>query len=148
MPDFYREGEYDRAGCIIGIAEREELVDGKHIAPGDAVIGLSSSGLHTNGYALARKVIFESAGLTIEDRLPGTDRAVGDILLEVHRSYFSCVYDLVREKKVKGMVHITGGGFYDNIPRVLNSKVRAVIDAHSWEPPPLFHFLEEAGEIS
>lgn len=148
MPDFYREGEYDLAGCIIGVAEREDLVDGTGISPGDVIIGLTSTGLHTNGYSLARKVIFKTAGLTTKDRLPGTDTIVGDLLLEVHRSYLGCVYDLVKAKKIKGMVHITGGGFYDNIPRALHRGVKAIIDTNSWEPPPLFHYLEEVGEIS
>jgi phosphoribosylformylglycinamidine cyclo-ligase len=148
MPDFYREGEYDLAGCIVGIVEKDNLIDGTRIAPGDTIIGLPSTGLHTNGYTLARKIVFESAGLGPDDNLPGTDSTVADMLLRVHRSYYPYVIELVQAMIVKGMIHITGGGFYDNIPRVMPQNVTAIVDATAWTPNPLFRFLEEEGEIT
>jgi len=148
MPDFYSEGEYDLAGCIVGIVERNNLIDGSTIAPGDLIIGLPSTGLHTNGYTLARKVVFESAGLESEDTLPGTDSTVAEILLRVHCSYYPYVIELAEAKTVKGMVHITGGGFYDNIPRIMPENVTAIVDTTAWRPLPIFRFLEEKGDIS
>jgi phosphoribosylformylglycinamidine cyclo-ligase len=148
MPDFYREGEYDLAGCILGITERNNLIDGMSISSGDVIIGLPSTGLHTNGYSLARKIIFETKNLAVGDTFPGTNLTVGDVLLEVHRSYFRYVHELVEGKAIKGMVHITGGGFYDNVPRVLPEGITAVIDANSWSPLEVFEFLEREGEIS
>src|SRR5687767_5235 len=118
MPGLYGEGEYDLAGCIVGIADRDRIVDGSGITPGDAVIGLASSGLHTNGYSLARRILFET--LTHDDRpaqLGG--RTLGEELLTPHRCYANILLPLLDEFRIKGMVHITGGGFYDNIPRIL-----------------------------
>jgi phosphoribosylformylglycinamidine cyclo-ligase len=148
MPGFYREGEYDLAGCILGIVEKKRFVDGRKITEGDVIIGLPSRGLHTNGFSLARKVIFEKAGLSPSDDLPGTGRSAGDVLLDVHLSYLPFVRDLLAEGLVHGMIHITGGSFYDNIPRVLPSSVTAIIDAVAWTPPPVFRFIEKKGEVS
>ncbi len=148
MPDFYAAGEYDLAGCIVGIADRSGYVDGSKVAPGDSVIGLLSTGLHTNGYTLARKIVFESVGLTAGDVLPGTDRTVGEVLLAVHRSYLGTVEPLLDSGVINAMVHITGGGFYENVPRVLPEGVTAVIETGNWTPGPVFEFLEKHGEVS
>ena len=147
MPGFYANGEYDLAGCIIGIIEKENLIDGSDIVPGDVIVGLTSTGLHTNGYSLARKVIFETCGLDTAEKFPGTEYNVGELLLEVHRSYFKHIEGLIRAKVIKGMVHITGGGYYDNVPRVLPGGITAVIDTNRWTPPFVFDFLQEQGGI-
>lgn len=148
MPEFYREGEYDLAGCILGIVERKRFLDGRRIRENDVIIGLPSSGLHTNGYSLARNVILEKAGLSPADILPEAGRSVADVLLEVHRSYFPYVRGLVEEGTLHGMVHITGGGFYDNVPRVLPESFRAVVDATAWTPPAVFEFIARRGGVS
>lgn len=147
MPGFYANGEYDLAGCIVGVVERSMLIDGKKISPGDEVWAYPSSGLHTNGYSLARKVIFEDAGLGIDDELPGTGKTVAGELLEVHRSYLPEVLTLRKTVEVKGLAHITGGGLVDNIPRILPGGCGIEIDTGSWEVPPVFRYLQEAGGI-
>lgn len=148
MPGLYPPGEYDLVGTIVGAVRRNEIVMGKEIRPGDAMIGLASSGLHTNGYSLARKVVFDEAGLDINDELPGANASVGKALLAVHRSYLRPVNALMRKVKIRGMVHITGGGFNDNIARVLPKTVRAAVDARAWRVPGLFRFLAEKGGVS
>jgi len=142
MPGVYAEGEVDVAGTIVGVVDEPELLPRlEAMVPGDVLIGLASSGLHTNGYSLARKVCFEVAGLKVNDLLPGTDRTVAQALLAVHRSYLKPVLALVKAKALVGMAHITGGGLTDNLPRVLPSDLDAVIDTASWTIPPLFRFL-------
>ncbi len=142
MPGVYAEGEVDVAGTIVGVVDEPLLLPRlSAMAAGDVLIGLRSSGLHTNGYSLARKVCFEVAGLQVTDLLPGTDRTVGEALLAVHRSYLRPVLPLVRSQRLKGMAHITGGGLTDNLPRVLPSHLDAAIDTSSWEIPALFRFL-------
>ncbi len=147
MPALYPEGEYDLVGTIVGAVDRRKVITGETIRPGDVVVGLRSSGLHTNGYSLARKVIFGAAGLEVDDRLPGTRRTVGDALLAVHRSYLKPVTALMKKVKVRGLAHITGGGFYDNIPRVLPEGTGVVIERNLWKVPPLFRFIEEEGRV-
>jgi phosphoribosylformylglycinamidine cyclo-ligase len=147
MPGLYPPGEYDLVGTIVGVVKRREVIDGKGMRPGDVLIGLPSSGLHTNGYSLARKVIFEKAGLKPADRLPGTGRTVADLLLAVHRSYLKPIDRLMRSVSIRGMAHITGGGFLDNIPRVLPASVNAVVDCSAWPIPPLFEFLARVGKV-
>ena len=147
MPGLYPEGEYDLVGTIVGAVKRTDVIDGERIRPGDRVIGLASSGLHTNGYSLARKVLFEQAGLSLTDTLPGTRRRVGELLLAVHRSYLKPVRKVMREVKISGMAHITGGGLIDNVPRVLPPRMTAAIDCNTWRVPPLFRFLQEAGGV-
>jgi phosphoribosylformylglycinamidine cyclo-ligase len=147
MPGLYRGDDYDLAGFIVGAVEAERRLDGSAIRPGDLVLGLASSGLHTNGYSLARKIVFEERGLGFDDELPGTGRTVAEALLAVHRSYLRPVGPLLDEVLVNGLVHVTGGGFEGNIPRVLPHGVDCEIDARSWEPPPLFRFLAEAGSV-
>ena len=151
MPGFYADGEYDLAGFIVGIVDRERIIDGRTIEPGDRLIGLPSSGLHTNGYSLARHIVFETAGLSVDSGLddvePGT--TVGDQLLRPHRSYLRTVQPLLEanEQVVKGLAHITGGGLTDNLPRVLPSGTSVVVDQRAWAVPPLFQFLQRLGQV-
>ncbi|MFO7915479.1 MAG: phosphoribosylformylglycinamidine cyclo-ligase [Candidatus Krumholzibacteriales bacterium] len=148
MPGFYSEGEYDLAGAIVGMVEKSKIIDGSSIREGDAVYGFPSSGLHTNGYSLARKIIFEDQGMDVGDEIPGTGRTVAEELLEVHRSYLPEVKALMEKVEIRGLIHITGGGVIENIPRVLPGKTSVQIDTSSWEVPPLFDFLKEKGGVS
>lgn len=148
MPGLYPEGEYDLVGTIVGAVRKNKVINGKSIRPGDSIIGLASTGLHTNGYSLARKIIFGKAGLGINDVFPGTRRSVADVLLAVHKSYLKDIRALREIAAVHGLAHITGGGFVDNIPRILPSGMEAVIDASTWRPSVLFRFLAEKGRIA
>lgn len=144
MPGVYAEGEVDVAGTIVGVVDEAELLPRlEQMTEGDVLIALPSSGLHTNGYSLARKVCFELAGLSVTDLLPGTQQTVAEALLAVHRSYLSQLMPLVKAGKLKAMAHITGGGLTDNIPRVLPETLNAEILTQSWEVPALFRFLIE-----
>jgi phosphoribosylformylglycinamidine cyclo-ligase len=146
MPGVYAEGEVDVAGTIVGLVDEGDLLPRlEAMAAGDVLLGLPSSGLHTNGYSLARKVCFEVDGLGVNDELPGTGRTVGDILLAVHRSYLGQLLPLVQAHKLVAMAHITGGGLTDNIPRVLPGHLDAAIDTASWEIPLLFRHLMDRG---
>ncbi len=147
MPGFYSDGEYDMAGCIVGAVDRDRVIDGKSIEPGDAVWAFPSSGLHTNGYSLARKTIFEDEGMGPDDEIPGTGRSAADNLLEVHRSYLPEIRSMRLSVEIRGLAHITGGGLIDNIPRILPEGCSVEIDRSSWEVPPLFRFLQQAGEV-
>ena len=147
MPDLYREGDFDLAGCMVGWLRREERVDGSAIRPGDEVWALPSTGLHTNGYSLARRILFEIAAHTPRDVLPGESETVGDILLRPHRSYTRAVGALVAQGLVRGMAHVTGGGISGNLSRVLPPGVRARLERASWAPPPLFRYLAERGAV-
>ncbi|MBI5092700.1 MAG: phosphoribosylformylglycinamidine cyclo-ligase [Candidatus Hydrogenedentes bacterium] len=147
MPGMYLDNEYDVAGTIVGMVDRKKIIDGSTIEEGDVVIGLHSSGLHTNGYSLARKICFEVAGLSHTDYMPGTGRSVGDMLLEPHRSYSKVIQILMKIVTVKGMAHITGGGITDNLPRVLPAGLSAEIQLKTWEAPPIFKFLRDAGNV-
>lgn len=147
MPGIYAVGEFDLAGTIIGVVERELLITGAAIQPGDQVIGLPSLGLHTNGYSLARRVCFEQLRLHPEDYIPELQGSIGSVLLAGHRSYFAEIYPLIERKLVKGLAHITGGGFYDNIPRILPSGSGVIIRKGSWPVLPIFEFLQKAATI-
>jgi len=147
MPDMYSHGEYDLAGTIVGVVDRKKIVDGSTIQEGDVVIGLRSTGLHTNGYSLARKICFEVAALTVDDPLPGTDKSVGEALIRAHREYARVMQVVMRIVTVKGMVHVTGGGITDNLPRVLPDGLGVEVDLSTWETPALFRFLQETGNI-
>ncbi len=147
MPGFYAEGEYDLAGCIIGVVERGELITGERIEDGDEVWAFPSSGLHTNGYSLARKIVFEEAGLSVEDGIPGAGGTLADLLLEVHRSYLPEVCALRQLVDVRGLAHITGGGLIDNIPRILPEGLGVIIESSAWEVPPLFEWLAGEGDV-
>ena len=147
MPDFYAEGEYDLAGTIVGMVEEDRVIDGSAIRPGDAIIALASSGLHTNGYSLARKVVFERMGLSTEDPFPGEDGSVADVLLRVHRSYLRPLWPLIERGEIRGLAHITGGGLVDNVPRVLPAGVDARFDLASWQVPAVFRILQHEGGV-
>jgi phosphoribosylformylglycinamidine cyclo-ligase len=147
MPHLYRSGEYDLAGFIVGIVEKEHVIDGSRIAAGDVLIGLPSSGLHTNGYSLARKIFFEKRGLKPDTRIPELARTVRDELMSVHRSYLTILRELIPTGTIYGMAHITGGGLTDNVPRVLPSGLSAQIDLDSWPVPPVFQYLQREGRI-
>jgi phosphoribosylformylglycinamidine cyclo-ligase len=147
MPGFYAAGEYDLAGCIIGYVELARLIDGRSIRPGDAVWAFPSSGLHTNGYSLARKIVFDEAKLSIDDPIPGTGKTVREALLAVHRSYLPEIRDIREHTEIKGLAHITGGGLLENIPRILPAGTAVEIDVSAWEVPPLFRFLAERGGV-
>jgi phosphoribosylformylglycinamidine cyclo-ligase len=147
MPGFYGEGEYDVAGFIVGVVDRPRLISGRTIAVGDVLVGIPSSGLHTNGYSLARRVIFEHLRLTVNSYVPELSRTVGDALLEPHRSYLPIIRPLLDGGRIKGMAHITGGGITDNLPRVLPHGTAAVIETSAWEVPPIFRWLQQSGNI-
>jgi phosphoribosylformylglycinamidine cyclo-ligase len=147
MPGFYADGEYDVAGFIVGAVERERLIDGRHIAPEDVLIGLPSSGLHTNGYSLARTIVFERLKLGVHDHVSELGMTVAEALLATHRSYLTVVRPLLDTGQIKGMAHITGGGITDNLPRVLPVGTEAVVRLGSWEIPALFRWLARAGAV-
>jgi phosphoribosylformylglycinamidine cyclo-ligase len=146
MPGMYRKGEYDLAGCIVGVVDRARIIDGSNIRPGDAILGVASNGLHTNGYSLARKILFEKMRLKISSRLPGSNVTVGEELLRVHKNYQPLLAK-VPAGILKGSAHITGGGLIDNLPRILPKSCDAVIDTKSWEAPPIFQILQRNGDV-
>ncbi len=148
MPGLYPLGEYDLVGTIVGTVEKSKLITGKSIRAGDVIIGFPSDGLQTNGFSLARRVIFDLCRYTPKDKLPGTTQTFGDALLAVHKSFLKPVMALLDKKiKINGMAHITGGGFQDNIPRVLPKAVNAEIDRGAWEVPTIFKFIENQGKV-
>jgi len=147
MPGFYADGEYDVAGFIVGAVERSRLITGRAIAIGDVLVGVPSSGLHTNGYSLARRVIFEHLRLKVDSYVAELSGTVGDVLLAPHRSYLQMVQPLLDAGRIKGMAHITGGGITENLPRVLPHGTAAVVNTSTWEVPPLFTWLERSGGI-
>jgi phosphoribosylformylglycinamidine cyclo-ligase len=148
MPGVYAPGDYDLAGTIVGVVDRPKLLDGSRVRDGDALIGLPSSGLHTNGYSLARKILFEDMGLRPADHVPELGATVAEALLAVHRSYLKPVLPLVDDLLLSAMAHITGGGFPDNLPRVLPKGLDAVVRPDAWRWPPLFGLLESAGRVA
>lgn len=148
LPDVYAPGEYDLAGCVVGVVEREALITGEQIRSGDVLLGLPSVGLHTNGYSLARRVFFEEAGLSIHDEIPGLGISVGEELLKPHKSYVRSVLALRRAVNVRGLAHVTGGGIPGNLVRVLPEGARAWIRLGSWEVLPIFEVLQRLGGIA
>jgi phosphoribosylformylglycinamidine cyclo-ligase len=147
MPGMYRKGEYDLAGCIVGVVNRADIIDGRKIRSGDAILGLAANGLHTNGYSLARKILFEKMRLNVRSRLPGSATTVGRELLRVHKNY-QILLEKAPAGMIKGLAHITGGGLIDNLPRILLQNCDAVIDAKSWRPPRIFQILQQNGNIA
>jgi phosphoribosylformylglycinamidine cyclo-ligase len=147
MPGLYQESEYDLAGFIVGAAERSELLTGKTARAGDILLALPSSGLHTNGYSLARKLLFDVAGYGPKTLLPEVGATVGDALLAPHRSYLKPIRALMAERLLRGAAHITGGGITDNTPRMLPAGLAAAIDSGAWTPPPLFEALRRIGNV-
>jgi phosphoribosylformylglycinamidine cyclo-ligase len=148
MPSFYRTGEYDLAGFAVGVVEKKKIITGAAVRPGDQLIGLASSGLHSNGYSLARKIFFEHLGLKVKSRVKGLSRPLGEELLVPTRIYVKTVLRLIREFPVHGIAHITGGGFTDNIPRVVPKGCKAVIQKGTWPVLPIFKVLQEGGRVS
>jgi len=151
MPGFYQPGDYELVGFIVGIVDRPRVLDGSRVAPGDVLVGLPSSGLHTNGYSLARRILFDTVGLGVKDRAPWrSKKTVGEALLEPHLSYLKPLRPLLSgrsQRALHGMAHITGGGITDNLPRILPADTHALIRVGSWPLPELFRFLQEKGEV-
>jgi len=147
MPGFYQPGDYDLAGCIVGMVDQKKIIIGKSIRKGDVCIGLPSTGLHTNGYSLARKVLFETAGLSVDDEMPELGSTVGEALLKVHRNYFPQVHPLLDRFEIRGMSHITGGGIVGNTRRVLPKGRSLAVDWSAWEVPPVFRLIQRLGGV-
>jgi phosphoribosylformylglycinamidine cyclo-ligase len=147
MPGFYKSGEYDLAGFCVGVVEMEKLINGSSVSVNDRVIGLASSGLHSNGFSLARKVLLEKGNLSVNDKVAGLDKTIGMEMLEPTRIYVKPLLNLFKIFNIKGLVHITGGGFYDNIPRIIPQACRCVIKKGSWPIPPIFNVIREIGNV-
>jgi len=147
MPDFYPEGEYDLAGFVVGIVDRKDYITGEEIKPGDVVLGLASSGIHSNGYSLVRKLFFEVLGLKVDDYVEELGGKVYEVLLTPTKIYVKTILSLLKEVKVKGMAHITGGGIPGNLVRVLPKNVDALVRKSSWEVPGIFRFIQEKGNV-
>src|SRR5262252_8980165 len=147
MPGMYRKGEYDVAGCIVGVVDRAKIIDGSKIKPNDVVLGLASNGLHTNGYSLARKILFEKMRLKPGSRMPGSRITVGEELLRLHKNYQPLLAK-VPVGVIKGLAHITGGGLIDNLPRVLPSNCDTLIETKSWRVPRIFEVLQKNGNVA
>lgn len=153
LPDFYAPGDFDMAGFAVGIVERDDAIDGSHIQSGDIVLGLASTGLHSNGFSLARKIVFERAKYDVDEHIKELGKTVGEELLTPTRIYVECVQGVLRhypvkKKVVRGMAHITGGGIVDNVPRVLPPNRRAFIRRGSWRRPPVFDWIQQLGKVS
>ncbi len=148
MPGMYKKGDYDLAGFVVGICEREKMIDGSEVKVGDKLIGLASSGLHSNGYSLVRKICFDEMKLSVKEKIDEFGCTLGEELLRPTRIYSEPLLNLIKNYKVKGLVHITGGGLIDNIPRVLPNGCRAVVHRKSWDVLPIFEFLRKHGRIT
>jgi phosphoribosylformylglycinamidine cyclo-ligase len=147
MPGMYPEGEYDLAGFTVGVVDRDNLIDGTSIHEGDVLIGLASSGLHSNGYSLARKIVIENLNLPLDQPAEGMDIPLGEALMAPTKIYVKSILNLIRDFTIKGMAHITGGGLLENIPRALPQHCKAVLTKGSWDIPPLFDLLRSGGNI-
>jgi phosphoribosylformylglycinamidine cyclo-ligase len=146
LGDMYRKGEYDLVGCIVGVVDRSKMIDGRKIKPGDAILGIPSNGLHTNGYSLARKILFEKMRLKAGSHLPGATSTIGTELLRVHRNYQPLLAQAPGDM-IKGLAHITGGGLVDNLPRILPANCDALIETKTWRVPQIFKILQDKGNI-
>ncbi len=147
MPGFYPDGEYDLAGFCVGVVEAEKMIDGSEIRVGDRIIGIASSGLHSNGFSLARRVLFEEGGFRPDDPAEGLAQSLGLELLKPTRIYVKSVLNLIKNFNIRGIVHITGGGFLDNIPRIVPAPCRAVLQRGTWPVPPVFELIRKTGNI-
>jgi phosphoribosylformylglycinamidine cyclo-ligase len=147
MPGFYMEGEYDLAGFCVGMVEADRLIDGSEIRVGDRIIGIASSGLHSNGFSLARKVLFDEGGLHPDDHVEGLEQSIGLELLKPTRIYVKAIMNLIKNFNIRGIVHITGGGFSDNIPRIVPGPCMAIVRRGSWPIPPIFDVIRRIGKI-
>ncbi|MBB4635366.1 phosphoribosylformylglycinamidine cyclo-ligase [Longimicrobium terrae] len=148
MPDMYTAGEYDLAGTIVGMVEEDRVLDGRAIRPGDAIVAVASNGLHTNGYSLARRIVFDRMGLGVDDAFPEEEGSVADVLLRVHKSYLRSLYPLIEAGRIRGLAHITGGGLVDNVPRILPDGAAARFDLSSWTVPSVFRVLRREGGVA
>lgn len=148
MPGVYHDGEVDLVGSIVGVVDYEKRLPRGKMNPGDSIIGIMSDGLHTNGYSLARRALFEMGGLSVRDEVPGTGMTIGEDLLRPHRCYFNSLYPLIQQSEgIYAAAHVTGGGLYDNLPRVMPSDVRAVIERRSWNTLPIFTLIQSMASI-
>ncbi|MDO9528679.1 MAG: phosphoribosylformylglycinamidine cyclo-ligase [Syntrophales bacterium] len=147
MPEFYKDDDYDLAGFCVGIVDASELIDGSEIKVGDRIIGIASNGIHSNGFSLVRKVLFEQKKLKIKDKIEGLGHSIGTELLRPTKIYVKPILNLMKTFKIKGVAHITGGGFIENIPRILPSRCRAIIKKDSWDIPPIFDIIQKMGNI-
>ncbi len=147
MPDFYTAGEYDLAGFIVGVVDKKRVIDGKNIEVGDVVLGLPSNGLQTNGYSLARKLFFEIGGYKVDSYIKELGETVGEALLKTHQSFLEPIDKLLDTGKIKGLVHITGGGFLENIPRILPENVGVEIERGTWRELPIFGLMQTLGNV-
>lgn len=147
LPDFYNPGEYDLAGFIVGVVSKERIINGEDIKPGDRILGLASSGLHTNGFSLARKALLEVGGYDLSRQIPELGCSLGDELLRIHRCYHNSIYPLLGTLEIKGMAHITGGGMEGNLDRILPDNCDAEIDTSAWEVPAIFSLIQRAGNV-
>ena len=149
LPGVYVEDELDVVGTIVGVVDAEKKLPRAKPNPGDAIVGIASDGLHTNGFSLARRALFEMGGLSVRDQVPGLGNSIGDELLRPHRCYYRALYPLLQDMpQIHALAHITGGGLYDNLPRVIPNDVQAIIDRRSWSPLPIFRLIQESGHIS
>ncbi|AGB42458.1 phosphoribosylaminoimidazole synthetase [Halobacteroides halobius DSM 5150] len=148
MPDFYDSGEYDLAGFVVGMVDKDKIITGANIAAGDKVIGLASNGIHSNGYTLARKVFFDVAGYDVEDQIEGLETTLGEELLKPTRIYVQPVLEILEQYQVNGIAHITGGGLIENLPRILPDDLQAVIDQTSWPTQTIFNLMQDIGDIA
>jgi len=147
MPSMYAEGEYDLAGFAVGVVDRSRIIDGKDIVPGDLLVGLASTGLHSNGYSLARRVLLEDGGLTVKSRISDLDQPLGEVLLTPTRIYAKQILALAADYPIKGLAHITGGGLTENLPRILPKGCRATVHRGAWPVPPIFQVLRKMGKV-
>jgi len=147
MPDIYEEGDFDLVGLIVGVVEKNEIIDGRDIKIGDKIIGLPSNGLHTNGYTLVRKLFFEKKKYRVNDFIPELKTTLGRELLKPHKSYSKIIFKLIRKFTIKGIAHITGGGFLDNIPRILPKDVSVIIKKDTWRILPIFNLVRRLGNL-
>ena len=147
MPSFYGDDEYDLAGFAVGVVERKKIIDGSKIKPGNALIGLASSGLHSNGYSLVRKVLLEASGYTVNDVIPELGKPLGDVLLAPTRIYVKTILSLLKEFDIRGMAHITGGGITENTPRMLPKDTAALVRKGTWNIPPIFSLIQQKASI-
>lgn len=148
MPDFYKEGEYDLAGFVVGMAENDQLLVGSEVGMGHQLIGIASSGLHSNGYSLARKIFFDRLKMSVSDYVEEFGRTLGEELLAPTRIYAKTIKNVIRNYRISGIAHITGGGLIDNVPRILPKQCKVIIDTSTWTIPPIFQFLRESGSLS
>lgn len=147
MPEFYKDDDYDLAGFCVGVVDADKLIDGSEISVGDRIIGIGSNGIHSNGFSLARKVLFEKKNLKIKGKIEGLGHSIGTELLRPTKIYVKPILNLMKNFNIKGITHITGGGFIENIPRILPDRCRAVIQKDSWDVPPIFNIIQEMGDI-